>query len=627
MFRPFNYNDLAGSEIIYLLQINWAGGIYRFSTYPIDIADNNGDLISYAGGLTDPEINTNISSTGLDLNSDTVPIEIIFNNVDLVKELRLGRSLDFAEAEISAVTSKNNNIDQTFENRYKLFSGEIIQPIIGDPARPVGWAAFSIERDAGVRPQLIPATTHIINTETFSTAHAESAEGKIYPIVFGKPSSNNGISSAANRGVTPAYCVKIANNSTDWRVLIAGHAVEATTVIVRSYDGHTATLSVLTDVDNLGNVYSYVNIYGSGVGNPYYFREKTITNIYATGIARVETSVSHGYHDRQDLYFVNTDSTPDINGPQTTSDSAVVDANEFNLLKVITLAGTTGRVGIPRAQDFTMFVEWGASAGGMSNPFGPGVLLGGGDVCRWALSHTKLKIDNSAWQAVNPILNNYEFGGYINEQVNPLQWLEDNIIKYLPCAVVNGPAGLRPIINLMFISLYLRPVAMAEITSNSDWQQTGPLQTISDPSTITNIAQLKFGYTVFNNDFMYSITSDPDYDGSKNNIQTGDQIASINTYGRRQKDLKCAYIYDQLTASRVIQDQLQSTIQPVVICEFEAAQHWGFLQVGDIISLNDSNLYLVNCLSQITGKTWISGGLWSYQVQINYDININSREV
>jgi hypothetical protein len=63
---------------------------------------------------------------------------------------------------------------------------------------------------------------------------------------------------------------------------------------------------------------------------------------------------------------------------------------------------------------------------------------------------------------------------------------------------------------------------------------------------------------------------------------------------------------------------------PVMLCDFEAAQYFGYLQVGQVISLTADELYLSEALCQIVSKQW-TGATWLFTLHISYDININRR--
>jgi hypothetical protein len=591
--RPYTLSDLKSSEIIYLLSVEWGGIVYRFSSRPITIASDDGEL-QFMGGFEDPDISEDTAIRGFAVEGDSVAVQVVFP-VDLALELRRGRSLDLASAEISAVMFRDGQLLQTYEDRYLIFSGVITQPLIANPSQPIGTAQFSIERDIRTSARQIPAPSQVISADTFPNAHSESADGKFYPVVFGKPSSNykrKEIGVPTDRGATPAYCVYLNQDDYDIRVMIAGHAVAATSVLLKASDASKATVTVQTATDERGQLYSYCDISKHEIGTPVSVNNRLISSLATGGPAGVTITLTNdGYFSTGDeIFIVGSNSSPTFNGVQ----QAVVDVNvpdEILLLYTSPVtSGNQGQVGKVRRTEFMMYVEWDESEGGLRNPFGAGVLEGGGDVCRWALQASDLLVDYAAWEAVAPVLNGYIFAGCINEPVRPVEWLESEIVPYLPIDIINGGTGLRPVLSLLYQGLYLRPIIYADI----------------------------------NDDMAYSLTSDNLLQPGADNLLTASQLQSIERFGRRETTITTGYIYDSATAGRVIRDRLMISCMPVMLCDFEAAQYFGYLQVGQVISLTSEELHLSEALCQIVSKQW-TGATWLFTLHISYDININRR--
>lgn len=635
--RTYTLADLQSSHLVYLLDVVWCGVTYRFSSQPIDVVQDDGTSLPYSGGLADPDLTEQTDVVGFNVESNSIAVECVFP-IDVVQQLRRGRPLDLASAELSAIMVRNGANLQTYEQRYRLFSGNVVQPVIGDPSRPLGYAAFSVERDAAVLPRQIPDPAAVITEQTFPDHDGESAQGKVYPFVFGIPKSkrDTGMGISYTRGSTPAYAVKVLLTGTDMRMLIAGHPVLASSVLVQSYDGSSATISVQQDTDELGRIYSYVQVYDQPVGNTLVMRPKTIDQITAGlfGAAVCHVTTPCGFAEGIDIVLYNTDSTPNFNGDNQAI--AIIDPAAptqpdslyFHLYNSShpTVDGTTGKVGRKREQDFYMYVQWDNTAGGLPNPYGTGVLEGGADLCRYMLQQSGVAVDHAAWQAAGALLNTYKFAGYINEPVNPLEWLESQIVAYLPCEIQNGADGLRPVLNLLYMSYYTRPAEITRIIADQDWQQVGALQSVTDPSQIYNVVQMRYAYTVAADDYVYTLTADPDLPAGTNNLLTSQQVESYRTYGRRSTTIETAYIFDRATAGRVVRDLLLRSTSPVMLCDFEAAQHWGWLQLGQVIALDAADLYLSGALCQIVAKEWQPAGVWRFTLHISYDQNLNNRQ-
>ena len=69
----------------------------------------------------------------------------MFDNLDIAKHRREGFFLSNATCELSIVFEVAGVIQQKYEERIKLLSGLMSEPIYGQPDRPVGYVIFSID--------------------------------------------------------------------------------------------------------------------------------------------------------------------------------------------------------------------------------------------------------------------------------------------------------------------------------------------------------------------------------------------------------------------------------------------------------------------------------------------------
>ena len=167
MAQPANHAELAGSFPIFLLEVTWEGYTYRFSTYPMALLKADGTSVGFDGGLADPNLEERLESVATDMESDGIQIEVVFP-VDLVERMVVGGvTLDDAAAELSMALERDGEILTSYENRIRLFSGTISQPIIGDPDKPIGSAAFTVERNPLADPVPMIRASHRITRALF----------------------------------------------------------------------------------------------------------------------------------------------------------------------------------------------------------------------------------------------------------------------------------------------------------------------------------------------------------------------------------------------------------------------------------------------------------------------------
>jgi len=97
-------DDIQGKEVCFLLTVNWEGMEYRFSTVPIDLQDTaTNQVYQYTGGLSDPDITQSSDFTGIDMEADSVSVELVFTGINWVKEWLEGHSIVYSECVLAMV--------------------------------------------------------------------------------------------------------------------------------------------------------------------------------------------------------------------------------------------------------------------------------------------------------------------------------------------------------------------------------------------------------------------------------------------------------------------------------------------------------------------------------------------
>ena len=251
---------------VFLLDFTWAGRTFRVATEPITLTTADG-TISYRSGLTSPEYRSALD----DGIGQSFSVEVVIP-VDVALWRRRGHDLADAAASLSLVTGKEfppfMSVDQNWEDRIRVMSGDVVDSAYGDPEQPEGWLSFvARQRTFDDWARLVESDARV-DEQTWASAPVNSI-GKVYPIVVGAPGPYQKISRGAldEVGATPAYVV--LDNAIDTiTLLIAGHPVEAATVTVFD-ESETATgthesFNVAHELDGLGNLVATVNIFGAG---------------------------------------------------------------------------------------------------------------------------------------------------------------------------------------------------------------------------------------------------------------------------------------------------------------------------------------------------------------------------
>ena len=258
----------SSARLLWLLDLTFAGKVFRFSSEPLDLSKDDGSIISYMGGLDDPGYTESLDRFSHSIDQQVISLELDMG-VDVAQLIQKGHTFGGNSAELSCVLVQNGVIQQTYEGRLVALVGNVSEPQYGFPDQPSGYITCSIEstvaEDGG---QFLPASA-CISVDTFpdvATAGKEVHEGKPYPLVFGTPGVyKNSAGTDKKTSGSPAYIVDI-NTSTEkaTKLLIAGHHVNAATVTV--FDSKSqASFTVTNTTDALGQQVATVAISGTTI--------------------------------------------------------------------------------------------------------------------------------------------------------------------------------------------------------------------------------------------------------------------------------------------------------------------------------------------------------------------------
>ena len=242
---------------------------------------------------------------------------------------------------------------------------------------------------------------------------------------------------------------------------------------------------------------------------------------------------------------------------------------------------------------------------GLPNPIGEGVLEGAGDVCIWALSRTGIDIDFNAWYNVRSYLNEYKIAGYLqNPDTTGLEFVQQELLPYLPIEIVQGNNGLSPRLNLIASS---DAAPTEHITAGAVFFRTGPVLPLTEPQDICNSVKVRFAWRGITQAYFGIIDIGPDQAAEQalsNEIVDQYSIISVSKYGLKRKTLELNFVYDYATAARIAQEYIQLYSMPRLGITYKAVGYYGWLQVGDIIELTDSDISIDRQKAQIVSKRW-----------------------
>lgn len=268
---PARLPSVAGADLLWLLELDFAGRTFRFSSEPVNIAAQDGTAISYPGGLDDPGYQESLDRFSHSIDEQAISLELVLP-VNVPEMIQKGHLLGGSRAELSCVLRQAGTIQQTYEARLVVLSGSLSEPQYGFPESPIGYIATSIEGSLTDDAGLFLSASQTISEDTFAavaTAGKDEHEGKPYPLVFGTPGAyRDGSGNSKTTSGSPAYIVDVdTSNDKVEGLIIAGHHVNASTVLIFD-SSKSEAFSVTNTTDDLGHQIATVDPSGASTIDP-----------------------------------------------------------------------------------------------------------------------------------------------------------------------------------------------------------------------------------------------------------------------------------------------------------------------------------------------------------------------
>lgn len=263
------------------------------------------------------------------------------------------------------------------------------------------------------------------------------------------------------------------------------------------------------------------------------------------------------------------------------------------------------------------YVGWTSNGGGILNPFGSGVLTKGGDLTRYLLNRNGLDTEAGAWLALAPILNRFEFSGYINDPtITTWQFLRDEILKFLPIRVRIGSDGAYPVSLLPVLTPGELPAL--EVGEAAGLEQLSPLEVTTQMRDVINSVGIDYYYNAREDRYTRDEHVTPDLDIS-DRYRLSSVMASGNIHGTRKGSaMEAGYVYDDSTARQILRWKMieRGFLSMSVI--IAARSSWGWLHVGDQVALTISRLGISGHRAMVVSKVWDRGlGRWRFEVSLS----------
>ncbi|NRA04200.1 MAG: hypothetical protein HRU00_16530 [Myxococcales bacterium] len=251
----------------------------------------------------------------------------------------------------------------------------------------------------------------------------------------------------------------------------------------------------------------------------------------------------------------------------------------------------------PIIQGRVYYAGW-QDGGGLRNPFGLGAIRGAGDIIEWIITRwTSLQFDASRFEPVKALLNLYLIDCWINDPIDPVEWLMSALIPLLPAVPRNGVDGLYFEIRRPGLT---KADAVFHFDTSKNCDRTSEIEIVDDD--VVNEITVEYCPDRVTGRFRRRVIVGPDAthrsdDEIQLNLGTDSRIItsyrsnlSVDYFKQRfAATLEAPVVCDRATATRIGQDVIDLQALPrrvidlALACEFEDR-----ISIGDIVLISDN---------------------------------------
>jgi len=278
-----------------------------------------------------------------------------------------------------------------------------------------------------------------------------------------------------------------------------------------------------------------------------------------------------------------------------------------------TYVNPNGAPGIPAKSDnlWAIWIDRAAAvieSRSTQNPFDVGALRGAGDVIRWALGLSTLRVDRSQLGRL-AALNGFLVDTYLNDPTAaPWPWVRDTLLPLLPASAVFGPDGLY-VAAWQYDATTADAVMHLEVGRNCS-RSIDTLVTYGDEGAVFNEITLQFALDASTGQFARSKTLGAVWD---------DQAATVHHpsiwgrrsqqwFDKRSKTIPVPWAYDDATVEAIGQAMLRREALPPRRVAVTAGPEIEWLRPGDVVAFTDAALSMTNRAAHVEAVASLETG-------------------
>lgn len=533
-------------DVLLLVEISFAGQVFRWSSRPVQIENESGDLLWFEGGLNELTFDAALQTLANSPDQNAISLDLLWP-VDVAELIAKGHDLSAATGEFSAWVDGGKYAD-----RQVFVRGRVRQPVYGAHYEPV---SLTIEEapfeDVGVWPD----ASARVSKSTWLT-HRESDGGKVYPVIIGQPGTYRTARGNVIRGGTvPLVCESDpTDNSLASALLIAGHAVQSTSVRV-------------------------------------YYR------------GAVKFSPEQGFLTHSSWGATHLDAPVEY-----------VADRLGRLVPIVNFMTATGHpkfVDALRSATFEIVWSYTDDGGGLVD--GSGLVQLAGDVMEYALKRSTLRVDWGRFNAVKPALNAWRIDCFIDESVQPWEWIADNLVPILPISMHTGDDGVFPVLWRWNAS---KLDAVDHIELQPGVVRTSGVTYEKQPSDISNSIKLEYAYSQSGHQRAVLHTPHPDADDLEQVTSVYSKRSALRYGVTASESYTTEVLTDEASAQKSVNWRMVADGFSHRSVTYEVPQRFAYLDLGDVVTLTDAELHTVNAVALVQGLSIGDSGRVSITLQL-----------
>jgi len=266
-----------------------------------------------------------------------------------------------------------------------------------------------------------------------------------------------------------------------------------------------------------------------------------------------------------------------------------------------------------KQSDFYISLE----SGGLQRLNGTGPITGLGDLAIWWLNQSSIRWDRAKWHLLRQRLNGWLTAGFVNDQVSPWEYVQQNILPLVPVTIHSGPDGLYPV---WWDYAATGADAVEHITVAPGIVRQGPVEYDRDVSSVINSFKLEYGYDAGEDAHRGVAVIEAGLeldatDGTEHSTLFAE--ASVRRYGVSQHETSTTdIIYDEASAAKTLLwwSIAKGFTHRTITYEVDQSLLW--LQLGDIVKLTDADLSLSAAVGLVRGVTLSDHGRGIINIQL-----------